>query len=457
MQDSQTQTQRAQPVVDPGHGNGAAPDSSHAPAGAEHEIPTDLPKPRGFIILVAIGAFVLFLGGLFVLGLLPHLGRVKEAEDDARQQSDAQPIVSVAAPKIAQPLKELHIPCDIRPFADTSIFPQTTGYLKKWNVDIQDHVTADQIIAIIDTPQVDAELAQSLAALDQAKANVNKANADLDLAKKTLVMYQESSKSNPGSVAELDLETKQSAAQDAQAALDLAVADEKAGDATVKQYQVLQGFEIVKSPFAGTVTARNYDNGALVSPTEALPMFRIEQTDTLRVFASVPQTYATSIREGQDAYLTLRNYPGRKFTGKVARSAGALNASTRTLSYELDFPNADGAIYAGMYGDATIPVEEQQATMTIPTSALIFNSSGLRAAVVEDGVVHLKILEVGRDFGNEIEVTSGLDKDDQVVTNPGLRLGEGVEVTIAQAAAPPAAPAPAAAAADASPSRGANN
>jgi len=440
MPETQKPYTHASGADDSGHGNGAGTASPHVADGAEHQIPADLPSPRGRVILATAGAAVLFLVAMFILGLVPHLGQAEQAQKDAQQQANQPVVVAVAYPKIAQPLKELHIPCDIRPFADTNIFPQTTGYLRKWNVDIGDKVTADQVIAVIDTPQVDAELAQATAALDQARANVAKARADLDLAQKTLVMYQDAAKNGQGAVAELQLETQEASAQDAQAALDLAIASEKAADSTVKQYQVLQGFEIIKSPFAGTVTARNYDNGALVSPTEALPMFRIEQTDQLRVFASVPQTYATSIREGQDAYLTLRNYPGRTFTGKVARSAGALSASTRTLSYELDFPNTDGSIYAGMYGDATIPIEEQQATMTIPTSALIFNSQGLRAAVVgDDGKVHMKTIEVGRDFGTEIEVNSGLDSKDEVVTNPGLRLGDGVAVTkSAPAVAPPA-------------------
>jgi RND family efflux transporter MFP subunit len=172
-------------------------------------------------------------------------------------------------------------------------------------------------------------------------------------------------------------------------------------------------------------------------------MFRIANTDTLHVFVNVPQSYVTSVKTGQEAYLSVRNYPGKEFTGTIVRSTGALDPATRTLRYQIDFPNRDGVLYAGMYAEARLKVVEAQPPVVVPTSALVFDSTGTRVWAVEDGKVFPKVVSVGRDLGTEIEVTSGLIGNESVVTNPGERLASGVRVAIADTSPPSPSQAPA--------------
>jgi RND family efflux transporter MFP subunit len=188
------------------------------------------------------------------------------------------------------------------------------------------------------------------------------------------------------------------------------------------------------SPFDGVVTARNYDVGALLSPTNTqagAEMFRVQQVDTLRGFVNVPQSYATSIKIGQPGYLTVRTYAGKEFEGVIVRSAGALDPTTRTLRFEVDFPNKDNKLFAGMYGTIRLPVTQSQPPMVVPTSSVVFDADGTRIGIVQDNKLHFQTVQLGRDFGTEVEVAAGLQGDEQVVTNPGMRMSEGGEVKVA--------------------------
>jgi len=215
-------------------------------------------------------------------------------------------------------------------------------------------------------------------------------------------------------------------------------------DAEVKRLTVLQGFERVVAPFAGTITARNYDVGALLAPTntgDGRELYRLDRTDSLRVFVSVPQAYATGVNIGENAFVTVRNYQGREFAGKVTRSAGAVDPATRTLRFQVDVPNADAKLYAGMYGEVRLPVAAERPTLTVPTSALVFGAEGTFVWVVEGDRAHKKSVVVGRDFGTELEITSGLSATDDVVKNPGERLVEGMTVRVSRAGSNGATPA----------------
>jgi RND family efflux transporter MFP subunit len=292
-------------------------------------------------------------------------------------------------------------------------------------------VKEGQLLAVIDAPDVDAQLDESKATLEQAKATVVKSEADLQVAGANLDRYFESQKESPGSVTQQQIDSFRAAYADAVGALDVAKATVVQNAADVQRLSVLQGFERITAPFGGTITARNYDVGALINPsvtTAGTELYDIAETDTLRVFVDVPQADSTNVRIGQPAYLAVRNYPHREFTGVVARMTGALNSNTRTLSFQLNFPNPDGALYAGMYGQARIPVSDAQPLLIIPTSALVFNAKGLQVATVEQGKVHFKPINVGRDYGMQIEVASGLSAEDEVVANPGERIAEGVSV-----------------------------
>jgi RND family efflux transporter MFP subunit len=384
------------------------------------------------VSIVAIVVVVCF-AGLFALGWFPRHARIERAESDAQQQ-DTAPLVEVVQPQHKDKGFDLWLPADIRAMQETPIFPRTSGYLKRWTVDAGTHVTTGQLLAEIDTPEVDAQLNQSKAVLEQAKANVAKAESDLNLANVTLQRYLDAQKNSPGSVIQQDIDAKQAAYDDAASALKQAKASVVANEAEVHRLVVLQGFEKIAAPFDGIITARAYDVGQLLSSgntAAGAELFRLQQTDTLRGFVNVPQAYVNSVKVGKDAYLTVRNYSGKEFKGTIARSAGALDPATRTLRYEVDFPNNDGVLFAGMYGQVRIPIHEDQPPMIVPTSAVVFDADGTKVGVIEDQKFHFRPVELGRDFGTEIEIASGLQGDEQVVKNPGLRLTEGGEVRLA--------------------------
>jgi RND family efflux transporter MFP subunit len=415
------------------HGNAHGDAQKHAPhADAGHdEIPKDLPRPSTATVLIVVGVFVLLLVALFIIGYVPHRHRVAEADADATERASTVPVVQVELPKRSAPTNDLTLPCDIKANQETAIYARSSGYLKKWYVDIQDRAQAGQLLAEIDAPEVDAQLAQSRAQLEQSKANVVRAESDLELAQKNLDRFLEAKKNSPGSVTEQQLDQMQAAFDSSRSALVQAKASVASAEADVQRLTVLQNFERVTAPFAGIITSRNYDVGALLNPSDTAAgkqMFSIAQTDPLRVFVNVPQSDATQVKIGQPVFLKVRNYPDREFTGEVARTAGAIDPTTRTMMVELHFPNKDLALVPGMYGQVRLPLHEAAPTLTIPTSALVFNADGLRVDVVRDGKIHVQTLQVGRDFGTEIEVASGLSEQDQVVTNPGEKLSEGAAV-----------------------------
>jgi RND family efflux transporter MFP subunit len=417
------------------NGNGDHAHQGHSPVAPEHALPSDLPKPSNVTVIVIVIVFALLLVGMFAIGFFPRHHLANETEATAQQNSSALPVVQVQAPKSSGGVKEVILPADVRAYQQTDLYPRANGYLKQWNYDIQDHVEQGQVMAIIEEPEVDAQLKQGQAQLELNKAAVVSADADLKLADITLKRFIEAQKSSPGSVTQEDIDTKQSAYDVAVAALAQSKASVAASEANVQQLATLQGFEKVYAPFSGTVTARNYDNGALLNPTNIGPgkqIFSMAETDVLRVWVYVPQPYSTNIHTGQKAYLKVeRNYPGREFEGTVARTAGTIDPNTRTLAIQLTVPNKDGSLYAGMYAEARIPLSDQSQVLLIPTSALVFNANGLHVAVIkQDQKVHLQEVKVGRDLGTQIEITGGLSTDDQVVTNPGERIAEGVQVKI---------------------------
>jgi RND family efflux transporter MFP subunit len=324
---------------------------------------------------------------------------------------------------------------------ETSIFPRANGYLKRVLVDIGDRVESGQLLAEIEQPDVDADLLQAKASVAQANANLVKAQNDFDLSQATLKRYEGFAQG--GGVTQQQLDEKRAAFAQAQSALAGAQANVKVADAAVQRLTAMQGFEKVTAPFAGTITSRNYDIGALINgtnPAAGHELFRVADTATLRVFVNVPQTYVTAVRTGQPASLIVRNFGNREFAGTVARSAGALDPATRTLRYEIDVPNSDGVLYAGMYVQTKLPVTPHQAPMVVPTSALVFDATGTKVWTVDNGKAKAKKVDVGRDFGTEVEIASGLKGDESVVTNPGERLADNapVQVTAAAGEAPKA-------------------
>jgi RND family efflux transporter MFP subunit len=295
-------------------------------------------------------------------------------------------------------------------------------------------VEAGELLAQIDAPDTDAQLNQSRAALEQAKANVVKAQADLALAQATYVRYHGLLAS--GGVTQQDLDQRQSDVNQTQAEKAAADAAVKSAQATVERLEAEQGFETIVAPFSGTITVRTYDVGALISTANnaaGQELFRIAETDKLRIFTKVPQPYVTLLRPHEPVDFEVRNYPGRKFTAYLDRTAGALEQSTRTLLTQLDYDNRDGDLWAGMYGQVLFDLHRDKPVLTVPTSALIFEAEGMQIGVVQGDKVHFHKVTLGRDFGNTVEVLTGITGDDRVVTNPGERISDGGTVQVAAA------------------------
>ena len=343
---------------------------------------------------------------------------------DAVTSRMALPAVSVVSPKQTTPAEEIILPGNVQPFITSPIYSRTSGYLKKWYFDIGAHVKQGQLLAVIDTPEVDQQLQQSLSNLNTAKAN-------LTLAEITKNRYEGLLKKN--AVSQQDADNAIGTYNANKAIVD-------ANQANVKQLQALQSFEKIYAPFDGIVTARNTDIGDLInsgsSSTARTDLFHISQPDKLRVYVNVPEEYSQGIKVGMTADLSLAEFPGRKFQGKLVRTAEAINATTRTLLIEIEVDNPTGTLLTGSYAEVHLKVATHASTLLLPVNTLLFRSEGLRAGVVKDGKVALAAVTPGRDFGNQIEIVSGLKPDDQVIINPPDSLVSGQQVQIVQATLP---------------------
>jgi RND family efflux transporter MFP subunit len=395
-------------------------------------IPKDLPK-ISHTRLVAVGiivvvAFII----LFLAGYIPHRIHEHEIAKRAEEVADQPPVVDVANPKPTGSNFELPIPGNVYAWQETAIYARVNGYLKRWTHDIGSHVEAGELLAEIDAPDTDAQLNQARAALEQARANVVKAQADLSLAQATYVRYH--GLLQTGGVTQQDLDQRQSDVNQNQAEKAAADAAVKSAQATVEQLEAQQGFEKIVAPFPGTITERTYDVGALISTSNTAAgqqLFQIAETDKLRIFTKVPQPYVTMLRPHQAVDFEVRNYPGRKFTAYLDRTAGALDQSTRTLLTQLDYDNRNNDLWAGMYGDALFYIQRDKPILTVPTSALIFEAEGMQLAIVNGDKVHFRKITLGRDFGTDVEVLTGLSGEDKVVTNPGEKINDGTTVQVA--------------------------
>jgi RND family efflux transporter MFP subunit len=330
----------------------------------------------------------------------------------------AVPTIGVTHPAIEPAADQLVLPAQLQPYVESAIFARTNGYLLRWTKDIGSHVGKGELLAEIDTPEIDQELSQAKAARQQAEAQ-------LQLAKSTAERWTNLRKTD--SVSQQEADQQVSAYSQAQANF-------AAADANVRRLQQLESFKHVYSPISGVITRRNTDVGALInagSTGQSRELFDVAQVDPLRVFVSVPQINAPSIRAGLPAYIELREYPGQKFSGKVVRTADAIDPGTRTLLTEIDVPNHDGHLLPGSYAEVHFAVPIQITRMSIPVNAILFRPEGPRVAVVgADHKVHLKPINIGRDFGAKVEILGGLDANDQVVLNPADSLEDGQEVNV---------------------------
>jgi RND family efflux transporter MFP subunit len=336
----------------------------------------------------------------------------------------ALPAVSVVSPKQTAPADEIILPGNVQPFITSPIYARTNGYLKKWYFDIGAHVKKGQLLAVIETPEVDQQL-------QQARSNLLTAQANLELASITKNRYQGLLKSNAVSQQDVD-----NAVGTFNANRSIVDADK----AAVEQYSALVSFETVYAPFDGVITARNTDIGDLINSGSAggvkTDLFHIAQPETLRVYVNVPEEYSQGIKTGMTADLSLAEFPGRRFQGKLVRTADAINATTRTLLIEIEVANPAGTLLTGSYAEVHLSVPTQASAFLLPVNTLLFRSEGLRVGIVKAGKVTLAAVTPGHDFGNDMEIVAGVHSDDQVIINPPDSIVDGQQVQIVHATLP---------------------
>lgn len=372
------------------------------------------PPARKSGLLAIIVLIILMVAGAFAL-----VRRVTERGALAKETERlAIPTVGVIKPATEPASDQLVLPAQLQAYVESAIYARTNGYLLRWNKDIGSKVKKGELLAEIDTPEVDQELSQAKAAQQQTEAQ-------LQLAKSTAERWANLRKTDSVSQQEADQQAS---------AYSQATANTAAAEANVRRLQQLESFKHVYSPISGVITRRNTDVGALItagSSGTGKELFDVAQVDPLRVFVSVPQTNAPSIRAGLPAYIELREYPGQKFSGKVVRTADSIDPATRTLLTEIDVPNPDGRLLPGSYAEVHFAVPVQITRLSIPVNALLFRPEGPRVAVVgSDHKVHLKAVSIGRDYGTKVEILGGLDSNDQIVVNPADSLEDGQEVNI---------------------------
>ena len=379
---------------------------------------------RGRMLRWFLVVFLIFLA----LGIYSLVQRRTEHKVLA-QQTDrmAVPYVSVIHATPVSGDSELPLPGNINSYVNSPIYARTNGYLKKWYKDIGSRVNKGDLLAEIESPEVDAQLAQARADLATAQANVK-------LASLTAARYQALLKSDSVTQQEVDNFNGDYAAKQAMV---------QSSEANVKRLEDLESFKFVYAPFAGVITARNVDIGTLINAgnggISTKEMFDLAQTDPLRVYVSVPQTFAPSMHTGLKACLDLTEFPGRSFCGQVVRTSDSIDPGTRTLLTEVDVPNPTGTLLQGEYAQLHFDVKQAGQRLTLPINALLFRPEGTMAAVVgPDNRLTLKKLTTGRDLGNSVEVLEGITAEDPVVINPPDALENGEQVAVTAGQNPPA-------------------
>jgi RND family efflux transporter MFP subunit len=371
-----------------------------------------------------LGAGIAFIAvaALLISGIWSRV-RARAALDTETAQA-ALTAVSVVSPKRTAPADQIILPGNVQPYISSPIYARTNGYLKKWYFDIGARVKQGQLLAVIETPEVDQQL-------EQARSNLLTAQANLELASITKTRYQGLLKSNAVSQQDVD---------NAVGTYNANAAIVEADKAAVQQYSALVSFEKVYAPFDGVITARNTDIGDLINSGSTsnvkTDLFHIAQPGKLRVYVNVPEEYSRGITVGMTADFSLAEFPGRKFQGKVVRTADDINLTTRTLLIEIDVDNPTGTLLTGSYAEVHLAVPTQASTFLIPVNTLLFRTEGLRVGIVKDGKVVLTAVTPGHDFGDQIEIVSGLKSEDQVIINPPDSIVSGQEVQIVQATLP---------------------
>jgi RND family efflux transporter MFP subunit len=374
---------------------------------------------------VRIAVIVFFV--LVVIGVAYRLLSHASAEHQLKETTDANatPTVNVTHPAVTGASDELALPGNTQAFDDTPIYARTSGYLKKWFVDIGAHVRQGELMATIETPELDEQLLV-------ARAELKSAQAELNLANTTSERYQNLLKQDSVSRQETDVAVSGAAAK---------LSAVEAAQAAVRRLEQLQSFEKVYAPYSGVVTQRNTDIGDLIdagsptTPGNAKELYRIASVNELRIFVAVPEFYSPDIHNGDTATLTLDEYPGQTITGTVTRNSNAIDSSSRTLNVEVDVNNKDGKLLPGAYVFVHFKIPVQSQLLSVPSNALIFRSEGMQVAIVRDGKVHLQHIAIAKDNGKSVEVANGLAANDAIILNPSDSIAEGQQVNVSNSGA----------------------
>lgn len=400
------------------------PSEIAAPHHASDTVDVAPGTPKGAWIALAMVAVLLIVG--VVWGIAARASAEHHLAQTTRVSSELT--VAVTHPIVTGEAGEIALPGNTQAFNDAPIYARTNGYLKQFFVDIGQHVTQGQLIAIIETPEVDQQL-------QVAEADLKSAQANLSLANITAERYQNLLKQDSVSKQETDVAVSDAASK---------LAAVQAAEANVRRLQQLQSFERIYAPFSGVVTARNTDIGDLIDAgsgsAQPKDLFRIAAAGKLRVFVAVPEIYAPDIHDGGTATLTLDEYPGQQFTGRIARNSSSIDMASRTLNVEVDVDNPQSKLLPGAYVMAHFKLPHQQAQLSVPANALLFRSEGLRVAVLSDGRVHLQPVTIAKDNGATLEVATGLNPSDHIILDPADSIAEGQPVRVVNQAAAGGAP-----------------
>ncbi|MFZ0199754.1 MAG: efflux RND transporter periplasmic adaptor subunit [Candidatus Sulfotelmatobacter sp.] len=390
--------------------------SRHQPPAIQ--APPDLPPapPSKALRIVGILLLVLLLAGGFTM--FARMSHERALANETERET--VPTVAVVNPVAEKPDEDLILPGSLLAYEESPIYARTNGYLVRWYRDIGSRVTKGELLAKIDTPEVDQELNQTRAARQQIVAQ-------MEIAKITADRWQNLLKTDSVSAQEAD----QNASEYKQSQANLAAAD-----ANVRRLEQLEGFKEVYAPFNGVLTRRNVDPGALINAgaqAAGRELFDIARVDPLRVYTSVPQAYAPFIKVGAKTFVTLQEFPGQKFVATVARTAEAIDTNTRTLLTEVDVPNKDGRLLPGSFGEVHFAVGSNVNKVTVPVNAMLFRAQGPQVAIIgPDNKVELRAINIGRDYGTTLEILGGVAPTDRIVINPPDSLEQGQQVNVAQ-------------------------
>jgi len=377
------------------------------------------PTPRSLTRGTWVGLIVvaLIIVAVVIFGIISRSASEHSLATETKET--AIPDVQIIHPNGDAVSDELALPGNTQAFVDTPIYARTSGYLKSWYFDIGAHVRKGQLMAQIETPELDQQL-------QVAQADLKSSQANLDLANTTSARYVNLLKTNSVSKQETDQAVSDALAK--KAAVDASMA-------SVRRLEQLQGFENIYAPFDGIVTARNTDIGALIEAgqnTTPRELFHVAAIGKIRIFVAVPEAYSSAIKDGGEATLTLDEYPGQKFEGHITRNSSAIDQASRTLNVEVDIDNEKGLLLPGAYVFVHFKVPTHASSMSLPANALLFRAQGLQVATVRDGKVHLVPVTIGKDQGATVEIASGVQPSDDVIIDPSDSVAEGQEVRVIQ-------------------------